>query len=104
MFMEGHLKSIYGIDFSPDGLVFHCEILIVSYKCYQHTLFLLRFCCSYHLATGSEDNTARIWDLRKRSCIYTIPAHMSLISSIKYQPNNGNYLITGSYDNTARVS
>lgn len=61
-------------------------------------------CFSYHIATGSEDNTTRIWDLRKRLCIYTIPAHMNLVSSVKYQPVYGHYLITSSYDNTARVN
>ncbi|XP_075221896.1 U4-U6 small nuclear riboprotein factor 60K [Lycorma delicatula] len=76
MFMEGHLKSIYGIDFSPDG---------------------------YHIATGSEDNACRVWDLRRRACIYTIPAHMNLISDVKYQRSGGHFLITSSYDNTAKV-
>ncbi|XP_022201719.2 U4/U6 small nuclear ribonucleoprotein Prp4 [Nilaparvata lugens] len=76
MFLEGHLKSIYGIDFSPDG---------------------------YHIATGSEDNACRVWDLRRRNCVYTIPAHMNLISDIKYQRSGGHFLITSSYDNTAKV-
>lgn len=76
MFMEGHLKAIYGVDFSPDG---------------------------YHIATGSEDNTCRIWDLRKRQCIYTIPAHTNLVSDVKYQRENGTFLVSASYDNTAKV-
>ena len=41
--------------------------------------------CRYHIATGSEDNTAKIWDLRNRQCLYTIPAHTNLVSSVKYQ-------------------
>lgn len=76
MFMEGHLKSILGIDFSPNG---------------------------YHIATASEDNTCKIWDLRKRSCIYTIPAHTNLLSDVKYQRGEGQYLVTSSYDNTAKI-
>jgi WD40 repeat protein len=58
MFMEGHLKSVLGIDFSPNG---------------------------YHIATGSEDNTIKIWDLRHRNCVYTIPAHTNLVSKVKFQ-------------------
>ena len=42
-------------------------------------------CCRYHVATGSEDNTARIWDIRQRKCIYTIPAHTNLISKVRFQ-------------------
>lgn len=76
MFMEGHLKSIYGIDFSPNG---------------------------YHIATASEDNTCKIWDLRKRNPLYTIPAHTNLISDVKFQKDHGDYLVTASYDNTAKI-
>lgn len=55
------------------------------------------------MATGSEDNTCKIWDLRRRACLYTIPAHMNLISQLKYQPENGFFIVTASYDNTAKV-
>ena len=58
MFMEGHLKSVLGVDFNPNG---------------------------YHMATGSEDNSIKIWDLRQRQCVYTIPAHTNLISKLKFQ-------------------
>jgi U4/U6 small nuclear ribonucleoprotein PRP4 len=40
------------------------------------------------LATASEDNSAKIWDLRQSKCIYTIPAHKNLISKIKFQSKN----------------
>jgi WD40 repeat protein len=57
----------------------------------------------YHIATGSEDHSCKVWDLRKRACVYTIPAHMNLISQVKYQPVDGHFLVTASYDNTAKV-
>lgn len=41
--------------------------------------------CSYQMASGSADNTVKVWDLRKTSCIYTIPAHKNLVSKIQYQ-------------------
>ena len=37
------------------------------------------------MATGSADNSVKIWDLRRTACIYTIPAHKNLISKIQYQ-------------------
>ncbi|KAG1661438.1 U4/U6 small nuclear ribonucleoprotein Prp4 [Nymphon striatum] len=77
LFLEGHLKSILGVSFSPNG---------------------------YHLATGSEDNTVKIWNLRQRQCEYTIPAHTNLVSSVCFEGNSGNYLVTSSYDNTAKNS
>lgn len=76
MFLEGHLKSVLAVNFSPN--------------CYQ-------------LATGSEDNTAKIWDMRVRKSLYTIPAHQNLIPDLKFQGSRGEYLITCSYDGTAKV-
>lgn len=57
----------------------------------------------YHLASGGEDNTCRIWDLRKRKSLYVIPAHSNLISQVKFEPQEGYFLVTGSYDTTAKV-
>uniref|UniRef100_A0A673LJ65 U4/U6 small nuclear ribonucleoprotein Prp4-like n=1 Tax=Sinocyclocheilus rhinocerous TaxID=307959 RepID=A0A673LJ65_9TELE len=76
MFLEGHHKEIYSINFSPNG---------------------------FHVATGSGDNTCKVWDLRQRRCMYTIPAHENLVSSVKFQPNDGHFLLTGAYDNIAKV-
>lgn len=68
--------QVFGVSFSPNG---------------------------YHLASGGEDNSCRIWDLRKRKCLYIIPAHSNLISQVKYEPQEGYFLVTGSYDTTAKV-
>lgn len=76
MFLEGHLSSIYGVDFSPNG---------------------------YHIATGSQDNSCKIWDLRRRQSVYTIPAHTNLISCVKYDQDGGNFLVTSSYDSTVKI-
>ncbi|XP_071801847.1 U4/U6 small nuclear ribonucleoprotein Prp4-like [Asterias amurensis] len=73
MFMEGHLKSVLDVSFSPNG---------------------------YQLATASEDHSVKLWDLRQRKCLYTIPAHNNIVSGVKFQ---GDYLISCSYDNTAKV-
>ena len=53
--LQGHVQGILTMDFSPNG---------------------------YHLATGSEDHSCRIWDLRKRGCVYVLPAHKSLIAQV----------------------
>lgn len=44
--LQGHVKAVLSLDFSP---------------------------CGYLLATGSEDNTARVWDLRKRQVLSVLP-------------------------------
>jgi len=76
MFLEGHLKGVTGADWSPDG---------------------------YHIVTCSQDNSCKVWDLRKRNIEYTIPAHTNLVSNVKFEQTNGDYLISSSYDNTARL-
>ena len=51
-----------GVDFSPNG---------------------------YHVATASEDNSAKVWDLRQRKNLYTIPAHNNLLTHVKYEKSEG---------------
>ncbi|GAA5980384.1 hypothetical protein JCM21900_002629, partial [Sporobolomyces salmonicolor] len=38
----------------------------------------------YQIATGSNDDTIRIWDLRNHQAIATIPAHKSAVSDLKF--------------------
>lgn len=100
----------------------------------------LSCCCvhRYHLATGSGDNTCKVWELRNRKCLYTVPSHQNLVSTVRFQRNglclhhtshtdhtcgiwlgnvkslflsssppgaatDGHFLLTGAYDNTAKV-
>ena len=57
----------------------------------------------FYLATGSDDNTLKIWDLRRQSCINSIPAHNKLISDVKFSPHNSKFLLTSSYDHTCKI-
>lgn len=58
MFLEGHLEELLGADVADNG---------------------------YHAATSSADNTVRIWDLRQQQAIYVIPAHTSVVSSVRFE-------------------
>lgn len=91
MTLEGHMKDILGLDWSPNG---------------------------YHLASASADNTVKIWDVRTLRNLYTISAHQSLVSDVKYSkgvpgtnnnsasdPHNiaGLYLTTSGYDGCVKI-
>lgn len=53
----GHVKGILASDFSTNG---------------------------HHLATGGDDNFIRIWDIRRRNVLEKIPAHIKLVSDLKF--------------------
>jgi len=54
----------------------------------------------YRLATGSDDNTIKIWDLRKKGTVNVIAAHSKLISDIKFAGENLDKMVlaSSSYD------
>ncbi|GAB1518475.1 hypothetical protein RhiTH_001534 [Rhizoctonia solani] len=63
LFQEGHSKEVYAVQFQDDGA------LVAS---------------GYQIATGSGDNTIRIWDMRSLRALYTIGAHTSIVSDVSF--------------------
>jgi len=35
--------------------------------------------------------------------LYTIPAHQGLVSNVRFQPEDGEYLLSSAYDNTVKI-
>ncbi|KAJ4452534.1 putative U4/U6 small nuclear ribonucleoprotein Prp4 [Paratrimastix pyriformis] len=56
----------------------------------------------YEFASGSEDHSVRVWDLRKRRCLNTVLAHCATVSRVCYQKTDGDFLVSSSYDNTCK--
>lgn len=54
------------------------------------------------LPSGGDDHTVKVWDLRQRTSVYTIPAHTSLISTVRWQPGSGHTLLTAGFDRQVR--
>ena len=69
----GHTSSVSSVSFSPDGRT---------------------------LASGSGDETIRIWDVVTGSLIRTLTGHTSWVSSVSFSPD-GQTLASGSSDGTA---
>lgn len=57
MVLDGHVQGIFALAFSPNG---------------------------HQIATGAGDDTIRIWDMRSLKSLYTIPAHRSNVSDIRF--------------------
>lgn len=54
------------------------------------------------LATGSMDNTSRLWDVETGECLHTLLGHTAEIVSLDFD-TQGNRIITGSFDNSVKV-
>ncbi len=53
-------------------------------------------------ATGSDDGTARVWDLATGQTISTLEGHTGSVLAVAWSPD-GQQVLTGSCDGTARV-
>ena len=54
-----------------------------------------------YLASGSHDNTIKLWDVKNGSTIWT-GSHNSYVNSVAFSPD-GNYLASGSNDKTIKL-
>lgn len=115
---DGHSRGVFGMSLHPDGAILATGSVDAAVRVWDvrsgesiqtftgHVRQVLS--TSWHpngvqLASASEDHTVRVWDLRTRKTLYTIPAHKGLVSSVKFAPHHGKYLVTAGYDNFARI-
>ncbi|KAK0747323.1 WD40-repeat-containing domain protein [Apiosordaria backusii] len=73
--LEGHSDSVYSVAFSADGR---------------------------QLASGSYDNTVKIWDPASGQCLQTLEGHSDSVYSVAFSAD-GRQLASGSYDNTVKI-
>lgn len=118
LIQEGHEAAIMPLSFQSDGALIatgdlngvglvwdlrtgRCVLNLVGHV--KRILSLAFLPNSYQVATGSDDNTIRIWDLRRKNSISNIPAHHGLVSDIRFEPTEGKFMVTSSYDGLCKV-
>ena len=72
---KGHNNSVNSVSFSPDG------------KC---------------IASGSNDNTVKVWDVESGNEVLTLRGHSYGITSVSFSPD-GKRIASGSYDKTVKI-
>ena len=55
------------------------------------------------MATGSQDNYVRLWDPRTGKDVASMQPHNKTTSQVRWNPINGNWLLTGSHDASHKV-
>ena len=73
--LRGHFSRVWTIAFSPDGQM---------------------------LASGSDDQTIRLWNAHDGTCLTVLPGHTSGVTSVRFSPN-GQLLASASEDSSIRL-
>ncbi|OWZ21374.1 WD domain-containing hypothetical protein [Phytophthora megakarya] len=74
--VETHVGFVSCVDFNPQGSL---------------------------VATGSHDETVRLWDVRSGRTVAVIGAHQEPVVSVQFHPMDGSLLVTAGYDGLVRV-
>ncbi|CCK71051.1 U4/U6-U5 snRNP complex subunit PRP4 KNAG_0F03870 [Huiozyma naganishii CBS 8797] len=116
---EGHSKEVYSLSFQPDGALICSGGLdslamvwdlrsgknIVTLQGHAKPVYCVDWSSNSHqLATGGGDGVVNVWDLRKLEQPATkLLAHKSIVSSLRFERNRGDVLVSGGYDRALNV-
>jgi WD40 repeat protein len=56
----------------------------------------------WRVATGSNDNTVRVWDVRTGEALLTLREHRGAVRGLAFDPR-GHRLVSGSAEGTLRI-
>ncbi|KAL7944866.1 WD40-repeat-containing domain protein [Trichoderma barbatum] len=95
--LEGHDHYITSIAFSHDSN------LIIWHTGYSNAVSAVAFSHDSKLiASGSSDNTIRIWSLDTGNCVQELKGHSGFITSVAFS-HDSKLIASAAYDETARL-
>ena len=115
--LRGHLKTVAGVAFSPDGqrIATACfdgtariwdaadgnELLLL--QGHTNTVNSIAFSPDgRRVVTSSGDHTAKVWDAATGAALLTLQGHSDRVPSLALSPD-GRLIVTASFDGTAKV-
>ncbi|RHY86269.1 hypothetical protein DYB37_003155 [Aphanomyces astaci] len=115
LLQEGHYREVYAIACQGDGALCATGDLggvgrvwdlrsgksIMTLQGHAKQIVSLDW-NGYVLASGSDDHSVRIWDLRKRQNVYVVPAHDGMVSTVRFSAS-GEILATSSFDGSIKL-
>lgn len=55
-----------------------------------------------YIASGSDDNTVRIWDMATGQCLKILQGHTNVVESVAFSPS-GQFIVSGSQDESIKL-
>jgi len=89
--LKGHSNSVSAVSFSPDGKI------IASGSGERITIG-----SGVRIATGSSDNTVKLWEASSGKLLRTLEGHSSDVFAVSFSPD-GKIIASGSEDNTVKL-
>lgn len=82
-----------------------CEKIdfLEGHTSYIWSLFHLKDFKSSMIASGSQDNSIKLWDLNTKACVRTLLGHTNWVTTLSGIKRDKNLLISASYDHTLRI-